>query len=110
MPQDQHTPGPWHMGEGNGEGSIFMTGEGRMRFENGTTLYPICTMVRGWKRAEDDANARLIAAAPALLEALEWLTRSPSMTGPAGTTAYIISDERMQAAKAAVAAAKGTTP
>lgn len=68
----KHTPGPWHMGEGNGEGSIFKTGEGRMRFEQpgGTTLYPICAMVRGWNDQEDEANARLIAAAPEMLEAL----------------------------------------
>lgn len=68
----KHTPGPWHMGEGNGEGSIFKTGEGRMRLEQpgGTTLYPICAMVRGWNDQEDEANARLIAAAPEMLDAL----------------------------------------
>lgn len=70
-----HTPGPWHAGEGNGEGSIFKTSEGRMRMEQGgTTLYPICTMVRGWKADEDAANARLIAAAPDMLETLLVLT------------------------------------
>ena len=41
-----------------------------MRLElGGTTLYPIAQMVRGWDESEDDANARLIAAAPELLEA-----------------------------------------
>jgi hypothetical protein len=61
----------WHIGQGNGEGSIFAD-EGRMRLEDaGTTLYPICTMVRGWDPAEDDFNARLVAAAPAMYAALQ---------------------------------------
>lgn len=67
-----HTPGPWHMGQGNGEGSIFAE-TGRMRGEaGGTVLYPIAVVVRGWEEAEDEANARLVAEAPALLEALRW--------------------------------------
>ena len=43
-----------------------------MRLETGgTTLYPICHNVSTWNIDEDDANARLIAAAPELLTALE---------------------------------------
>jgi hypothetical protein len=71
MTTTQHTPGPWHIGSGNGEGSIFAK-NGRMRLETGgTTLYAICHNVSTWNIDEDDANARLIAAAPDLLEALE---------------------------------------
>ena len=75
----QPTPGPWHIGSGNGEGSIFAE-NGRMRLETGgTTLYPICHNVSTWNIDEDDANARLIAAAPDLLAALEscisWLNQ-----------------------------------
>jgi hypothetical protein len=66
-------PGGWHRGTGNGEGSIFAD-EGRMRLEEGgTTLYPICKMVKGWDPEEDEANEFLVAAAPALLVALEKL-------------------------------------
>lgn len=68
----KHTKGPWHTGQGNGEGSIFAD-EGRMRFENGTVLYPICRINTGWDEAEDAANARLVAAAPELFEALHYL-------------------------------------
>ena len=40
-----------------------------MRLETGgTTLYPICHNVSTWNIDEDNANARLIAAAPELLE------------------------------------------
>jgi len=49
-----------------------------MRLEHGaTTLYPVCKVASGWAEEEDEANARLIAAAPEMLEALksarEWL-------------------------------------
>jgi hypothetical protein len=71
--QATHTKGPWHTGQGNGEGSIFCE-SGRMRLESGgTTLYPVCAISRGWDEGEDAANARLIAAAPDLLEALRGL-------------------------------------
>jgi hypothetical protein len=59
------------MGAGNGTGGVFPE-FGRTRLENnGTALYPIAQVNRGWNDAEDDANARLIAAAPELLAALQ---------------------------------------
>jgi hypothetical protein len=70
---NKHTPAPWHVGIGNGEGSIF-SDSGRTRLEDGgTTLYPICSYNRGWNADEDAANARLIASAPDLLETLREL-------------------------------------
>lgn len=67
---EMHTKGKWHCGVGNGNGAIFAD-EGRMRSEQGgTTLYPIALAIRGWDEAEDEANARLIAAAPELLAML----------------------------------------
>jgi hypothetical protein len=70
MNKATHTKGPWHIGQGNGEGSIFCE-SGRTRLESGgTTLYPVCDIVRGWDEAEDLANAHLIASAPDLLAAL----------------------------------------
>lgn len=67
----KHTPGPWHVGQGNGEGSVFSEA-GRVRLElGGTTIYPICQVCLGWEESEDQANARLIAAAPDLLKALQ---------------------------------------
>lgn len=66
--QTQHTPGPWHAGQGNGEGCVF-TDEGRMRLEaGGTTLYPICRVIDF--EGERDANAKLIAASPELLQVI----------------------------------------
>ena len=72
--KNKHTQGPWHVGVGNGTGSVFSE-RGRMRLDAGaTTLYPIADIVQGWDEGEDDANARLIAAAPEMLDALERLT------------------------------------
>jgi hypothetical protein len=83
------------MGAGNGEGSIFAD-NGRTRLEiGGTTLYSIAQVTRGWNEVEDEANARLIAAAPEMLEALQ------SLTHP------MASDEDLQNALAVIAKAKG---
>jgi hypothetical protein len=70
-----HTPGPWHIGIGNGIGSIFSE-TGRTRLEDGgTALYPIASINSGWNATEDAANARLITAAPAMLAALQSVAR-----------------------------------
>jgi hypothetical protein len=83
------------MGAGNGEGSIFAD-NGRTRLEiGGTTLYSIAQITRGWNEAEDEANARLIAAAPEMLAALQ------SLTHP------MASDQDLQNALAIIAKVKG---
>jgi len=66
---------------GNGEGSVFVDDDSRIRFESGgTTLYPICEVIDF--DGERDANARLIAAAPDLLEACEKALRSIKAAQP----------------------------
>lgn len=45
----------------------------------------------------------------ALIKALEDITRCAKMAGPVGTTAYIISDSRMEAARSAIARARGVS-
>jgi hypothetical protein len=61
----------------------------------GTTLYSIAQITRGWDEVEDEANARLIAAAPEMLEALQ------SLTHP------MASDQDLQNALAVIAKVKG---
>ncbi len=72
-----HSRGKWHRGMGNGEGSVFPD-EGRMRYEDGhgTVLYPICMMNKGFNPEEDEANEKLIAKAPELLEVCYQLIRA----------------------------------
>lgn len=107
----KHTPGPWHVGLGNGEGAIFAD-EGRMRAETGgTTLYPIATACVGWNKAEDAANARLIAAAPELLEALDdCITNENATCIVQNDAAYMIRRLKAinQICRAAIAKATGT--
>ena len=64
-----HTQGPWHCGQLNGEGAIFANNGKRLTIENGLhSLHPICHVQNTFGK-EDQANARLIAAAPELLVA-----------------------------------------
>jgi hypothetical protein len=68
---NKHTPAPWHIGQGNGEGEIFAE-SGRMKLQNGgIALYSVCSMTSGYNDEEDAANVRLISAAPELLAALQ---------------------------------------
>ena len=68
----KHTPGPWYVGSGTYEGrNIYSVAS--VTDDEGFTYQPVVAS------AEDDgikcwdASARLIAAAPALLEALKWM-------------------------------------
>ena len=59
--ETNHTPGPWHIGGHNGGDLIMATGD-----DEG-----VLATVYGTTQNEYAANARLIAAAPELLAALE---------------------------------------
>jgi hypothetical protein len=100
---NKHTKGPWHIGAGNGEGSVFAD-TGRTRLEQGgTTLYSICSVTRGWNDGEDAANARLLASAPELLAALRGLMQYVGGWDESG-------DHPCAIARAAIAKATGEQP
>lgn len=66
MSNAQHTPGPWvwqHWPDGT------------HTVAQSSTLGTIATIFPGPQEEEQAANARLIAAAPELLEALTWAVR-----------------------------------
>jgi hypothetical protein len=76
----KHTPGPWAVGLyswDNVKGAHGILAEG--------CLIPICHSIMGGDLEESDANARLIAAAPDLLEALRkaeaWVSQYHGMVG-----------------------------
>ncbi len=78
-----HTPGPWHLGKRAGNPAIYG--------KDGTEIAEILQgLTPEWR-----ANARLIAAAPEMLAALQ------SLTHP------MASDEDLQNALAVIAKAKG---
>jgi hypothetical protein len=102
----KHTKGPWHIGAGNGEGSVFAD-TGRTRLEQGgTTLYSICSVTLGWNDAEDAANARLIAAAPQMLDALHEVLALLNNPDADGTDANRVEREIL----AVIAKATGEQP
>lgn len=62
--QTKHTPGPWHIGDTNTNFSPKVYGaDGYMTAD--------CSRIQKRTDAEEQANARLIAAAPDLLAALK---------------------------------------
>ena len=83
MTDTKHTPGPWH------EGSYRS-----IESQSGT----ICEVYSHMGIAEADANQKLIAAAPELLAALEWIVNQP--------TGSMYAEVR-EAARAAIAKATG---
>ena len=96
----KHTPGPWYVGSGTYEGrNIYSVAS--VTDDDGFTYQPIVAS------AEDDgikcwdANARLIAAAPDLLEALQ------NLSGALDAVAY---GAALAQARTAIAKATGDQP
>ena len=96
MTQTQHTQGPWERKD-----RYPLDGYKREVFGGGRHIASVHTAFGVWEANE--ANANLIAAAPELLERLEWamrrLCRYPDCPEPEHAKGY-----------AAIAKAKGETP
>ena len=108
-----HTPGPWVIGKSFTPGEIAIR-EG----SDPTNDEPQCLAVvlepPGWNQDEQRANAALIAAAPALLEALEELAvyasaadRTQHAGVPVPADAWAAIYDATNKARAAIAAARG---
>lgn len=99
------TPGPWeHKKDGDGEWRVRQKGSVK-KVLGGTTERPVCEVVN------TIADARLIAAAPDLLEALEALVKinedhNNSIQGVIGTPPGW-SDSYLDAARKAIAKSRG---
>jgi len=94
----EHTPGPWMLDDG----LVYVPLAAPDR--HGATIYAIATI-----EESNEANARLIAAAPAMLAALEGLTATARTfrNVPAEDQEWTsIDDEALDAAFAAIAAAR----
>lgn len=107
--QTKHTLGPWHLGFRNGaNGNMVMAYNGKEACED----QAICSMyglpincdvsaMKGERNAEGLANARLIAAAPELLEALRAYVEKDFEMGGTSSKAEI-HNARLAAARAAL--------
>ena len=72
---DKHTPGPWLVWDSKGTARIdHTTGVYRQLDSNDQQIIALCDEDLSLSSDEQFANARLIAAAPELLEALIWIT------------------------------------
>ena len=98
MSKATHTPGPWVRAE-KGHGNYFHVGQ--VVDSDHMTI-----AVAHGKNAETEANARLIAAAPELLEALEgirWKSDDKDSMEFAARITYV----QMDAIRATIAKARG---
>ena len=91
----KHTPGPWHIKDVCGD----RVDVGYNAEPTSTDFVASCGYQDGKKDGECTANARLIAAAPDMLEALEAMV-NPGHPGPPNL-------EQVVAARAAIAKARG---
>ena len=99
MSKGQHTPGPWRVSVGD----LVVGANGRRVADCEHTPYlerPAASI------PEDEANARLIAAAPELLEALECVLRDADRVA-AGHAVTAAGMERRRAARALLARVRG---
>lgn len=93
----KHTPGPWSLAESK----VFMYQT--LIMANGNSA-PIATLYGSLTDCENGRNARLIAAAPDLLEALHAIVSSLSDNDEEGLIEH---SEQIIAARAAIAKATG---
>lgn len=99
MTHATHTPGPWLIAD--------LMIEALADPENSDSYYaPICELDEGWNDETNRANARLIAAAPELLAALEGIDEELSLWGE-DTLERMNLTARLEAIRAAIAKAKG---
>ena len=87
----QHTPGPWYVGtEFNDQGRHIYAAQ-KVRHEDGDEWHPLIACTDDDERLVDwQANARLIAAAPDLLEALQYAIKQvPELATVPGISAAI---------------------
>jgi hypothetical protein len=90
----QHTPGPWEVSNDHKPSPYIIRQDGRF---TGFASVKFHDFLKNEKaRQEQEANARLIAAAPELLAALQDLCSDPYLSDP-------INADRMASAHAAIA-------
>ena len=96
MSNQQHTPGPWDVATKAGDGGLVV--------RSSKSMHELCQIHSSYKYKDaHKANARLIAAAPELLEALVSMLHLRKMPDE-------VAECVLDRAVAAIAKAKGSNP
>lgn len=100
--ESKHTPGPWTINTVNPHCLQIRAKKGTTEFECSTAI------IGGWDTtaAENEANARLIAAAPELLRVAEWLVTADADCEKEQSWNWDDLSGTIKAARAAIAKAK----
>ena len=102
MSERKHTPGPWIARRATGEDNCIATLASNSRGGIPTCLWEILPEAgHAMTTRQQAANARLIATAPELLDALT------DLVGGCGKEGDLFSSEAMEKARAAIAKAEG---
>lgn len=105
----KHTPGPWHFHDDPCENDVEVHAE----YDDGQHRHHIVAVAKthhwmGVELANAEANARLIAAAPWLLDACKAFVAANN--APMGSYLTRIEREALRLMQLAIAAAEGTEP
>lgn len=92
----EHTPGPWVKSHDNFAFQI--RGVFPKSKNSFVSIYHWKDSDYGCSKDEAEANARLIAAAPELLEALQWYVENDETNGYAGNQYYLNGKSKAQKA------------
>ena len=104
---EQHTPGPWEIEEDDYGGEIWLGGDGcGMIVVNGWVNGGCMAHPVEWAKLQ--ANARLIAAAPDLLAALEALFSDYKSLADSGDAGFWSLEDTVEGQQALAAIAKAT--
>lgn len=103
MTTTKHTPGPWAESDWM-ESFVSVTHDGYVVAEVQPKLWNGVPRIT---RAEVKANARLIAATPELLAALEAILAHPAAAQAEKRGSLVYAPEELRRARAAIAKAKG---
>ena len=98
----KHTPGPWSF-----DGHGINTGGARLATINKTAQISTGKAWRAIEQPESDANAKLMAAAPELLEALNGLIMSAAWHIETQKNGVAMDSKMLAAARSAIALATG---
>ena len=106
---NKHTPGPWRVEEESGDLFIYAHPY-EYDISIGMAFKPVRDLLEDRTTGEHEANARLIAAAPELLEVLENLVRNIEYLVEDGTLCHEEVNGHMSIidARAAISKARGT--